>query len=390
MSSLALPDAVLVSRTRVVASAAPWYVWTAVLAVASGVIGAHWDISWHRSIGRDAFWTAPHIAIYLKGVLAGLTSGYLILHTTFARRDAPEVVSIWGLKGPLGAFIAAWGGVMMLASGPFDDWWHQAYGLDVKIVSPPHVMLLVGSFGVTFGSLVLVQALRARGDDQQRRALMLPLLLLGAFALIEVLILQMESLAPTRQHSAVFYRALAVSIPAVLCAFSVTSGYRWACTSITGIYTIFLLALMWVLPLFAAEPKLGPVYQHVTHLIPNGFPILLMAPAVAMDLVLQRIGARNRWLVALVVGPLFLLVLLAVQWPFADFLMSPAARNAVFGAHYFSFFTLPTGYGATYRFYPDEATAGAFWLTLGMALVLATLSARAGLGLGGWLLRIKR
>ena len=94
MSSLALPDAVPAARTRTVAAAAPWYVWTAVFAVASGVIGAHWDISWHRSIGRDAFWTAPHIAIYLKGVLAGLTCGYLILHTTFARRDAPDVRAI--------------------------------------------------------------------------------------------------------------------------------------------------------------------------------------------------------------------------------------------------------------------------------------------------------
>ncbi len=395
MSSVtSLPEAVSVARARVEASAVPWYVWAVVVAATSGVVGAHWDISWHRSIGRDAFLTPPHIFIYLKGILAGLSFGYLILHTTFARRGADDSVSIWGFRGPLGAFIAAWGGIMMIASAPFDDWWHQAYGLDVKIVSPPHVMLIGGSFAVTFGAVVLVQALRGRASgaarEEQRRALLMPLLLLGTSALIEVLILQMESIFPVHQHSALFYRAMAISIPAVLCAFWVTSGQRWTCTIITSMYSVFMLTLLWVLPLFPAEPKLGPVFQHVTHFVPNGFPLLLIVPAVAMDLVLQRIGHRNKWLVALAVGPLFLLVFFAVQWPFADFLQSPAARNAVFGSHYFSYFMPPTSATANFRFAHEEPTAAMFWFVMGMALLIAPLSARVGLGVGQWLLRIKR
>jgi hypothetical protein len=405
-TSLVLPDDVSAARAQTVASVVPWYVWTVVIAVASGVLGAHWDISWHRSIGRDAFWTPAHIAIYLKGVLAGFTFGYLILHTTIARRDATDVVSIWGLKGPLGAFIAAWGGIMMIASAPFDNWWHDAYGLDVKILSPPHVMLLAGSGGVTFGGVVLVQALRARGNERQRHALVLLLLLLGGFSLIEMLVLQMESTRLTIMHSATFYRTFALSIPAVLCAFWIASGHRWASTIVTSIYTVFLLALTWVLPLFPAEPKLGPVYQHVTHFMPNGFPLLLIVPAVAMDLVLRRVarGDRSRshpiaqktragglgWLVAFLVGPLFLLVFLAVQWPFADFLNSPTARNGIFGSHYFAYNTPPTSYGATYRYLQVEPSAEAFWRVLAMAFVFATLSARVGLGVGQWLLRIKR
>ena len=45
-------------------------------------------------------------------------------------------VKVLGLRAPLGVFLAAWGGVAMLTSAPFDNWWHNAYGLDVKIVSP--------------------------------------------------------------------------------------------------------------------------------------------------------------------------------------------------------------------------------------------------------------
>src|SRR5262249_9866618 len=48
-------------------------IWTSVVGVTSTCVGAHWDISSHRSIGRDTFWTPPHLAIYLCGVLAGLT-----------------------------------------------------------------------------------------------------------------------------------------------------------------------------------------------------------------------------------------------------------------------------------------------------------------------------
>ena len=62
----------------------PWYVWCAAVAVTSAMVGGQWDISWHRSIGRDTFWTPAHIAIYMCGVLAGLSCGYLILSTTFA------------------------------------------------------------------------------------------------------------------------------------------------------------------------------------------------------------------------------------------------------------------------------------------------------------------
>src|SRR6185436_10786015 len=112
----------------------PWYLWAAAAAVTSAYIGGYVDISWHRSIGRDTFWSPPHLAIYACGVLAGIAAAALIFSTTVKRtsplRDAS--IRIWGLRGPLGAFLCAWGGVAMLVSAPFDDWWHNAYGLDVR------------------------------------------------------------------------------------------------------------------------------------------------------------------------------------------------------------------------------------------------------------------
>ena len=37
----------------------PWFVWLAVAGVTSAMIGIHWDISWHKSIGRDTFGLPP-------------------------------------------------------------------------------------------------------------------------------------------------------------------------------------------------------------------------------------------------------------------------------------------------------------------------------------------
>src|SRR5260370_28626453 len=139
------------------AAGVPWYLWCSALAVTSAYVGGYWDISWHRSIGRDTFWSPPHIAIYACGVLAGISSAYRILTTTVGRNPGLRDVSvrIWGFAGPLGAFISAWGGVAMLVWAPFDDWWHNAYGLDVRVISPPHMVLASGFFGIELGTVML-------------------------------------------------------------------------------------------------------------------------------------------------------------------------------------------------------------------------------------------
>ncbi len=74
------------------------------------------------------------MAIHLRGVLAGISCGYLIFSTTLRRNSLLRdcAVSVWGFRGPRGAFLSAWGGAAMLTLAPFDNWWHNAYGLDVK------------------------------------------------------------------------------------------------------------------------------------------------------------------------------------------------------------------------------------------------------------------
>src|SRR6267378_897504 len=95
------------------------------------------------------------------GTLGGLACGYVILTTTFGHDEAQREASVGvlGFRGPIGAFIATWGCIAMLTSAPFDNWWHNAYGLDVKILSPPHTLLSLGSLAIKVGALALIAGL---------------------------------------------------------------------------------------------------------------------------------------------------------------------------------------------------------------------------------------
>jgi len=373
-------------------SSVPWYLWCAALAVTSAYVGGYWDISWHRSIGRDTFWTAPHIAIYACGVLAGISSAYLILTTTFQKSSPLREVSvrIWGFTGPLGAFLLAWGGMAMLVSAPFDDWWHNAYGLDVKIASPPHMVLAAGFFGIELGAVMLLLAFMNRATEGTRRVLQRLFLYVGGTVVCESLLLKLEYIDRSDMHSALFYIVVMLGTAAMIPALALASRHPWACTIVSAVYTAFGLAFLWILPLVPAEPKLGPVYQQVTHLIPWEFPLLLIVPAFAVDLALRRTGSWHPIARALVVGLGFLGTFVAVQWPFADFLMSPHARNYFFGVGYLGYNTQPTSPYARFVFAQGNVTALQFWRGMLVAAVMACFMAWLGLWAGRAMQRVRR
>jgi hypothetical protein len=369
----------------------PWYLWCAALAVTSVTIGAHWDVSWHRSIGRDTFWTPAHMAIYACGILAGICCGYLILNTTFRRprEFVPSSVGVFGFRAPLGAFLAAWGGVAMLTSAPFDNWWHNAYGLDVKIISPPHTLLMLGIFAVDIGSFFLIAAAMNRADGALFKKLQRLLLYIGGLMMVLTMFFRMEYTWDIYLHSASAYVAVALGTPLYFAAIHVCSRNRWAATWMTIIYTVFLIGLILILPLFPAEPKLGPVYQHVTQFIPPKFPLLLIAPALAVDLLLAKAEHWKPWLLALVAGPVFVLSFVAVQWPFASFLMSPHAANRFFGTAYVDYM-MPSWAEDVRRQFLNPEHGAELWKGLAMAMLYAAISAWLGLALGRWMKRIQR
>jgi hypothetical protein len=409
--------------------AIPWYLWSAVLATACTSSGLYWDISWHMTIGRDTFWTPAHLLIQFGAVLAGLSCAYLIFATTLSRDpEARESsVKVMGLHGPLGAFICAWGAGTMVLSAPFDNWWHNAYGLDVKIISPPHQMLGIGIEGIALGGAILIVGQMNRAQGILRTRLAWLLLSLGGLMMTHSMMGRLEYTDRSLMHSAVMYLALAIGPPFVMEAFARPSGLRWGRTLITAVYTAYFLLGEWIFPLFGGEPKLGPVYQRVTHMVPLGFPILILASAVALDFLWpklqepqswspwlrapvagvaaviafpfhivnflvtkQRQESWNRWLQATVAGVVFVLALVAIQWPFGNFLMSSAARNWIFGTQYHPYMASAEWGSVRNMFWQFETTSAQFWRNMAWAFFAAIYGIRLAIVFGNWMRKVQR
>jgi hypothetical protein len=372
-----------------VAMRRPWSLYAVLFASTSVVLGVIWDISWHRTIGRDTFWTPAHLAIYLGGVVSGLTCGWLALKTTLAGTAAElaESVRFWGFRAPFGAWVCIWGALAMLTSAPFDDWWHNAYGLDVEIISPPHMLLAAGIAAIQCGAMLMALAWQNRAIGDRRHLGKLYLLGAGLLVLLAATVAT-EYIQRWDMHQSLFYQVSAAVFVFFLVSAARASVSRWPATTAALVYTALSLFMLAVLPLFPGQPLLGPIYVQVDRFMPPDFPLLLVAPALAIDLLMQRVrpGRGRDWLLAAGIGVAFVAVFLAVQWPFADFLVSPWARNDIFGSHRMDYGVSPDMQARWYRINPpDNVSTG-----LPIAAALASASARCGLWWGNWMARVRR
>lgn len=389
----------------------PRSVYLAVAGLACLPIGLLWDISHHSTIGRDSFWTPAHLLIQLGGIVPALLFASIALKTTFrgTKEERNASVSFWGLRAPLGVWVTAWGAIAMMTSAPFDDWWHNRYGLDVKIVSPPHAVLGLGMFGVGMGVLLFVFSSqnRANSEDRTRSGL------ICAIA-VGVLIALWADFAteftwPNLQHASYFYSVVSTPFPLLLVLGARASKVRAGATIAAATYMLIYIVMILVLPLFPAHPKLAPVYHPVDHMVPPAFPLLLIVPAVAIDVISWLFTRSSKtakqqqpwvntpvlrprwwhdWLLAVVFAAVFLSLIFAVQWPFSTFLLSDAADNRFFArSGHWPYFAQPGDWmNSFFDLKKDPITLKG----IALAFSRAFISARIGLWLGNYLLRLKR
>jgi len=374
------------------------YARTVLLGATSIVIGILWDISWHRTVGRDTFWTPAHIAIYLGGVLGGLTCGWLVVRTTFfaTPEEKAGAVQLWGFRAPLGAWVTIWGALAMLTSAPFDNWWHNAYGLDVKILSPPHTLLALGMWGIVLGALMLIlreQNLASGAQAAPGRHLYIyaagVLVVMSAVFLIEYSF-------PNDQRTRRFYQYSAATFPLYLIAMARGSKFRWGATWVAAAYMGIVMLMTWILPLFRGTPRLGPIYNPVDHFVPLPFPLLLVAPAIGIDLVRNWVrhdsGSVREWLLVILAGTVFIVIFVPTQWYFSEFLIGPHGQNWFFAADRHWGYTEHMG-DWRQKFWSETSPQWHSPLTFKgflVAWLLAIFATRLGLWLGNWMARVRR
>jgi hypothetical protein len=187
-----------------------------------------------------------------------------------------------------------------------------------------------------------------------------------------------------------FYIVATIASLLLLPAFGRALRMKWGMTAVTGGYFLLVAFSNWILQLFPAEPKLGPILTHITHFQPANFPALVIIPAMAMDLILQR-SKGGDWLRALWLSGAFVTGLVLVQYPLSGFLLeSPQARNWFFTSNTY-YFGLSPNAPWRYKFRPDDIAAPMALLQgLGVAVLLGLLCARLSLRWGRWMQNIQR
>ena len=378
-------------------------------AATSLVGGLIWDIAWDASVGKDSFWSPPHLLMNIGSFLTWLTAVWLTVEAT--RTDHPATIRLWKGRMPLGAAFILWGGLSMLAWGVLDLWWTSAYGLFSGFWIPPQLLfslsvmvLLSGTFlvAVSWSNNTLLptahKAAKQSTKIRRQEAVSafpsafqlssLPVLWAPGLLLVFGVVMTLQYNLPNLQHTALFYTISCPLNAFILIWTAQASGFRWAAVVIALVFTGLSCIPLWVFPLISATPLIGPVYQPISHLMPPPFPLLLLAPALGMDLISQRLQ-RNDWLLSLVLGALFVILFVLAQWPFAAFLLSPASDNWFFagGAKYWPFYVQIGPERA--QFWGQEQspfTSG----TVAICLLTTVAAARVGLWLGRWTERLRR
>ena len=375
------------------AAVSTWHAYTVSFAALCVMVGVYWDISWHMSIGRDSFWTPAHLLIQAGGLIAGFSSGYVALKTTFRGTAAERGTSVgfWGFRAPLGAWVCIWGCGAMLTSAPFDNWWHNAYGLDVQIVSPPHTVLALGIFAIVVGALLLTMAVQNRATGAEAKRLALLVSLVGGLFVMNFAVFITEYAERMFLHGALFYQIVCVLFPFALCGLSRAGKLAWSATVSAAAFMAVMLTLMWTIEQFPATPKLGPIYQHVGHMVTLSWPLWLVAPAAAIDWLRRRLDGRVAGLtLAVLLGAAFLASFIAVEWPFASFLvLNEAARNLFFNGNNTVYWATNAYVARSHQFAagpPAIVLARGF----GLALLYAILSSAVGLAWGRRMSRTRR
>src|SRR5207237_248207 len=188
MTAAAIPSERATPRVAIL----PWYVAATLVAATSAKLGIIWDISWHRSIGRDTFWTPAHMAIYLGGwgiQVGSLFRGLALQNRTPAEQRPP----------PYGVLVAYLVGILL----------QNATTLSIEQLGFPNVA-----------------------------------------------------------HTALYYKIAACALPLLLVAGARAARLRWPATTAAAVYMLISLLMIWILQLAPATPKLAPVFNPVTHMVP--------------------------------------------------------------------------------------------------------------------------
>ena len=138
-------------------------IWVILYLLLQAELGLGWDRRWHDYLGRDQFWIPPHMLIYSGVGVAGVLALLVVLAETVRYRrhvagvnDSTTLSVLGYIHAPLGFILLGFGALTDLIAAPFDNYWHELYGIDVTLWAPFHLM---GTFGGLMAGIGIIYAL---------------------------------------------------------------------------------------------------------------------------------------------------------------------------------------------------------------------------------------
>lgn len=136
--------------------------------------GGNWDIQWHVAIGRDNLFIPPHLMV-LVAFAGGIALAWSwICYETFIVRADPQTSDtfrIGTLQAPAAFYGVFLGYAGAFLSGVFDEWWHQTFGIDSTLWSPPHLCIMASTMIVDYSLMIGIStAARRLGNKFEWRS----------------------------------------------------------------------------------------------------------------------------------------------------------------------------------------------------------------------------
>ncbi|HEY8476167.1 MAG TPA: hypothetical protein VIN09_04805 [Chloroflexota bacterium] len=281
----------------------PLALWLAVGSSVLSYAGAVWDVSWHRTVGRDTFWSPPHLVLY-AGVLAGLgVAVWPLAESALRPRRFPGPSwRVGALSLSAGFLLATIGRLVTLLSAPFDDLWHLLYGRDVDIWSPPHLTGLLGNAialtGWTMALMPWLAGSKARSPGGTPSAVFA--FFLGNLLYTGWFSLNWYHMVSASRDALLYPSLVGLALLPFLTAAGHASQTRWGATAAAAAFVGFA-----IVPIAALD---------VVGWRAPAFPPLLVVPALGLDL-LRRASPRLPGSAATVAeGVAFALLFVAVEF----------------------------------------------------------------------------
>ncbi len=237
-----------------------------------GWAGAGWDVAWHRLIGRDTFWSPPHLGMYAGTALSGAAALIATMTAMRGRATRSRELAVGPFRVERGIACVGIGALAIISAAPFDELWHRMFGRDIDIWSPPHLagvagaLLVYAGWSAALGANVFALGPRARTA--------LTVFLLAGLAATLVFGMNFYYIMGWSREALFYPLIVSAAIPSALGLAATLVEHRFAATAVALAYTFLALIT------FAALRVLGWP--------PPAFPPLILAGAIALDLVRGR------------------------------------------------------------------------------------------------------